>query len=481
MAIIGRYKELEFLKKVLESNTPEFIAAYGRRRVGKTHLIREFFKDKSLYFELTGMKDASKSAQLKNFSTVYADTFYKGERQPPPVDWFEALNQLRYHLESIDTQKKIVVFFDELPWLASKKSGFLDALDLFWNRYISSRPNTILCICGSAAEWMIKKVVSNKGGLHNRLTRPPINLKPFNLQEAELYLKARDVHLDRKQVLELHMALGGVAYYLNLVPRGKSSSEIISELYFKEHSPLSKEFHNLFNSLYEHPQRHIELIRILSSVHQGLTQSEIFSRAKTLSPGGSAVAVLEELESCGFILRVAEYGKEKKDAKYRLVDAFTLFYLKWVENVGSVGESYWIRKQGSPTYYTWAGYAFENICFQHYNQIVKALELSVVAEVKSGWRYTNSKKSVGAGAQIDLVIDRADKCINLCEIKFYDDEITISKNYAQELKRKKSCFKEITKTRKTLFTTLISTYGAKKEANYLGAIDNQVTMDSLFH
>jgi hypothetical protein len=480
MTIVGREDEIEFLHDVFESRKAEFLAIYGRRRVGKTYLIREFFKDKGIYFELTGIKDATKSSQLKNFVTIYSDTFLRGDRIAPPKDWNDALNILRVEIEKTDESQKVIIFFDELPWLASRKSGFLEALDLFWNRYMSSRKNIILVICGSAAEWMIKKIVSNKGGLHNRLTRPPINLKPFTLKQTKQYLDAIGVHLEQKQIIDLYMALGGVAYYLNLVSKGKSSSQVISDLFFSNQAPLLSEFRNLFDSLYDNSQKHIEVIKLLAQTKQGLTQTDIFNKVKNMSPGGGAVLVLEELENCGFVHRVHDFGKKKKDARYRLIDGFTLFYLKWVEGQGEFSEHFWMRKKGSASYNTWAGYAFENLCFLHYREILRALEITVVAETKSGWRYLPAKDDIDDGAQIDLVIDRADKCINLCEIKFYEDELMISKAYAQALRKKKSCFKEKTGTRKTLFMTMITTYGVKKDQHYLDVIDGQIKMDSLF-
>lgn len=480
MALLGRKKECQFLTEVIESKKAEFIAIYGRRRVGKTFLINEFFQKKGVYFELTGRKRATRSAQLYNFMTVFSDVFQQGDLITIPKNWDEAFHLLRCKIDALDSEKKVILFLDELPWLSSKKSGFLEALDLFWNRYMSRKSNVIVIVCGSAAEWMIKKVVSNKSGLHNRLTRPSINLKPFNLQETEEYLIARGVCLDRKQLVDLYMVLGGVAYYLDLVPRGKSSTEIISALFFAEEAPLLREFDNLFHSLYDKADKHIQIIKALSQTVQGLTQGELFHQVKALSVGGSSVSILEELEHCGFISLLPEFGKKKKDTRYRLTDPFALFYLKWVEGVRKTPEFYFARKKDSQGYRTWAGYAFENLCFQHYPQILSSLGLSVVAELYSSWRFVPSRHSEEKGAQIDLVIDRADACINLCEIKFYSDEFAIDKEYAKILQAKKSCFKEKTKTRKTVFLTLITPYGVKKEQNYLGSVDGQLTLDAFF-
>lgn len=481
MPLIGREKEIKLLDNIMNSASAEFIAVYGRRRIGKTYLIHHYFKNKGFYFELTGRKDASKSIQLKNFTQVYADVFNQGIKTPVPTDWDDAFYQLKETMEKLvfsDVTQKVILFLDELPWLAAPRSGFLEALDLFWNRYMSRNPHFILIVCGSAAEWMIKKIIANKAGLHNRLTRPPIQLMPFTLSETENYFKARGIVMERKQIVDIYMALGGVAYYLNLVSSGKSSAEMLNQLFFINNAPLRSEFYHLFASLFHHSEKHIEIIKVLAATKQGLTQTEIFEKTAILSSGGGAVSILEELENCGFILKLLEYGKKKKEARYRLIDAFSLFYLRWVDGVGDVSDSYWFRKMGSATYYAWAGYAFENICFQHYPLIIKALELSVIAKAKSGWFFKGNQEE--EGAQIDLIIDRSDKATNLCEIKFCEDEFIIDKTDAALLRRKKAVFREKTKTRKTLFTTMISSYGVKKNSLYFDCVDQQLTMDIFF-
>lgn len=477
--IIGREKEIEQLSAVLNSASAEFIAIYGRRRVGKTYLMHQYFQDKGIYFELTGRKDASKNQQLNNFSQTYRDVF---NEKINPKDWDEAFYALKEKIVDqaavSEKPQKVILFLDELPWLATAKSGFLEALDFFWNRYFSRLAHCILIVCGSAAEWMIKKIIANKAGLHNRLTRPPIQLMPFTLHETERYLLARHITMERKQIIDIYMALGGVAYYLNLIPQGKSSTEIIHQLFFVDKAFLRTEFYHLFSSLYQHSEKHVKIIQLLATTRQGLVQSEIINKIPGLSSGGGIMTVLEELEQCGFILKLQAYGKKKKEAHYRLIDAFSLFYLKWVADIGETGEAYWLRKKGTAAYYTWAGYAFENICFQHYPVIIKALELSVVAEAKSGWVFKGNEQM--QGVQIDLIIDRSDQSMNICEIKFYDDEWIMNKDDAIILKRKKQVFREVTKTKKAVFITVISTYGVKKNAIYLDCVDQQLTMDVLF-
>lgn len=478
MNVVGRQKEIQFLDQLMESSSAEFIAVYGRRRVGKTYLIQQYFQDKGIYFELTGLNKAPKKLQLRNFAEVYSDVFRLSVTAKAPKDWMDALSQLRKKIEQQDAAKKIIIFFDELPWLASHNSGFLVALDLFWNRYMSRDPRIILIVCGSAAAWIIKKIIHNTSGLHNRLTRPPLRLMPFTLCETEQYLQARHVFLDRKQLVEVFMAVGGVAYYLNLVLAGKSSREIINELFFSNIAPLRLEFHNLFSSLYQNATKHIAIIQALAMTRQGLTQDALIKTVKDLSSGGRMQVVLEELEYCGFILKISEFGKKKKEARYRLIDAFVLFYFKWIEGVDNISTAYWQRKMETAEYHSWTGYAFENVCFQHYCEMIEGLKLSVVAETKSSWVFKGNEYE--PGTQIDLIIDRADKCINLIEIKFCDKEFVIDKTYADTLRIKKATFREKTKTRKSVFLTMITPYGVVKNSFCLSVVDNQLNMDVLF-
>lgn len=478
MNIIGRYRELAVFDEVMSSSVAEFLALYGRRRIGKTFLVQQYFRDKGLFFELVGRHKASQKLQLRHFTEVYTEAFSlsSSERLPPPANWDDAFDTLKQQIER-STCPRIILFFDELPWLSSPKSGFLEALDYFWNRYASRNPKIILIVCGSAAAWMIKKVMANKSGLHNRLTRPPLRLLPFTLGETRAYLQARGVMLEKQQLIDLYMVIGGVAYYLNLVPCAKSCAEVVNALFFQQGAVLKSEFHQLYASLYENPKRHISIIKALASTHQGLTQDQIVKKVTSLSSGGGLLTLLEELECCGFIMKLPQFGKKKKEARYRLIDPYTLFFLQWVDGVDEVGEAYWLRKVGSAAYASWLGYAFENLCIQHYREIIEALKLSVVAEAKSSWCYQGSDQE--QGAQIDLIVDRADHCINLCEIKYSQSTFVVSKEYAETLKRKKLIFQEKSKTNKSLFTTLISPYGAERTSNYLSAVHVSLSVESL--
>ncbi len=481
-SIIGRDEELTMLKEIYESPEPEFLAVYGRRRIGKTYLISEYFKDRGVYFEITGMKEGSTREQLFQFAYEFARRFNDGNRIATPENWAEALNLLHEAIEK-EKDKKIILFFDEVPWLASKRSNFLNALEHFWNRYLSRNKNVILIICGSSASWIIRNIINNKGGLHGRVTRK-MRLLPFALSETEKYLKSRNIDLDRKQIIDIYMAMGGVPKYLSYISRGKSAAQIINEVCFTPKGGLYNEFENLYKSLFDSYEHHIAIVKALSKESEGLTKLELLDKVKMAS-GGTSTRIIEELVDAGFVIFVPSFHKKKIGGIYRLIDEYSLFYLTWIVEVSKIGmesvdPEFWIKKYGTAKWNSWSGCAFESLCLKHIQKIKKALGISGISTIESGWRHLPKKASSQQGAQIDLVIDRTDKCINLCEMKYSDGEFVIDKPYAERLQTKKKVFKEQTETTKTLFTTMVTTYGVKKNAHYLSVVDNQLTMDELF-
>lgn len=478
MLIIGRQKELTILDRLWRSPKAEFLAMYGRRRVGKTFLIHQFFKDKGIYFEITGSHGTSKKEQLKNFSRALRDLFGHSYNFQ---EWSDAFDVLYQQIQRIDPSKKFIFFIDELPWLASPKSGFLPALDHLWNRYLSRMPNVLLIVCGSAAHWMIKKIIQDKGGLHNRLSEQ-IKLEPFTLAEAELFIKAQNIEFDRKQLTELYMAVGGVAKYLSDLPQGKSVPQIINEFCFQPQGRLVNEFNKLYESLFDNSHKHINVIRALAKKPRGGIKHGDLLKAAGLLPGGASSTLLEELEEAGFIMSQTAFGKKSRERIYRLIDEYSLYYLRWISPVKEdilrhFDPDYWNKQYATPTWYEWAGHAFENICLKHSFNIKKKLGISGITTKESHWQYLPSEKDV-KGAEIDLIIDRGDLCINLCEMKFSNDLFIIDKNYAQNLENKRNVFREQTKTKKSLFTTLITTFGLKNNS-YLANL-TEVILDDLF-
>jgi len=471
--IIGRETEKKILKEVIESNNAELVVVYGRRRVGKTFLIREFF-EKELVFEFSGQYNAKTKIQLQNFTNKLDQCIKSTYPSSVSTTWTEALNRLRIYLKPILAEKKAIIFFDEFPWIDSPKSDFLSSFDYFWNDWATKQENLKVVICGSAASWMIRKIIQNKGGLHNRITKK-IRLIPFTLKETESYLQNRNIQLDRFQILQLYMALGGVPHYLKEVKKGESAVQTIDNVCFTNEGILVDEFQSLFRSLFKNHEVHVQVIRELSKKNIGLTRNEILAKINIKS-GGTASLVIEELEESGFITGYIPFEKNKKDSVYKLTDEYSLFYLKFIEN--NKAKQSWMYMQASASWKSWSGFAFESICQKHIREIKKALGISGIYTENSGWRFRGNDK--GDGTQIDLLIDRKDGCINLCEMKFSEFEFVIDKKYAENIANKIRLFKEVTKTKKTVFFTAVSTHGFKDNEYKLRWIQSEVIMNNLF-
>lgn len=472
--LIGRIKEQVILRKALTSDQPELVSMVGRRRVGKTFLIQTVYKE-NIVFELTGIQHAPRLEQLQNFAIQLT----KQSKSPVPVaipkNWLEAFYLLSEYVETKLQSKKVVVFLDELPWMATRKSGFLRGLSWFWNSWAVHK-NVVVVICGSAASWMIQKVVRDRGGLHNRITRR-IYLEAFNLAETELFLKTKSPNIDRYQILQIYMAMGGIPHYLKEIEGGKSAVQNIDAICFSKNGLLQDEFSLLYPALFDNSEEHIKVIRLLAAKKKGLTRKEIIENGK-LSNGGNTTKVIEELVHSGFISSYYSFGKKKRDLRYRLTDEYTLFYLKFIEKNRSEGTGTWTKLSQSQTWKSWSGYAFEGIGLKHISQIKKALSIGGVYSEASTFFFKGNEEI--PGCQIDLLIDRNDHVINVCELKFYKEDYLLTKAYAKELRQKLAIFKAATKTKKQLFLTFITTFPIIDNQYSIGLIDEAMTMDVLF-
>ncbi len=476
--LIGRHREQRTLHEALASSEAELVAVYGRRRVGKTFLIREFFAEQ-MAFELVGIHDGGMRDQLRAFASSLGQATNAAASLEPPRDWHAAFDQLIAWLEPRlrRARKKQIVFLDELPWLATRRSGFLSAFEHFWNGWASRQSQLVVVICGSAASWMIHKVVRQRGGLHNRVTRS-IRLEPFTLVETEAYLHSRGARLDRYSILELFMAFGGIPHYLKQVRATESAAQTIDRVCFARDGLLRREFENLYASLFDKAERHEEIVRALARKRGGLTRQELID-GTSLATGGATTKVLSELVESGFIARTPQLGQPVKQAKYRLTDEYSLFYLTWIEPHRGGAAGAWIKKRGRPRWRSWTGLSFEGICLKHVPHIKRALGIAGVETADVTWEHRSTGPD-DEGAQVDLLIDRADRAINLCEIKFSEDDYAVDAAMARDLERKRRVFSRVTKTRKNVLLTLVTTFGLKPNdhAQRLGL--GAVTMDDLF-
>lgn len=482
--IIGRKEEIGILKRFLESDQAEFLAIYGRRRIGKTFLIRSFFVDKSIiFFDITGTKDGLLSEQIKHFTKQIGNIFYNGAKLKAGKNWDETFDILTTAIKSV-IDKKVILFFDEFPWMATKNSRLLQGLDYYWNQHWSKNPKIKLAICGSSASWIIEKIVNNKGGLHNRLTHQ-INLEPFNLKDTKAFLNSRGIKLNNEQILPIYMVTGGVPYYLSKIEKGLSAVQNIEKLAFQRKSFLLEEFDNLFSSLFEDHETNIDLVRAIAKNRYGIGQEELLKRMGKALHGKSGLKKLKALQDANFIISFKPHLHSKKGIYYKVIDEYTLFYFYWIEPIRktllerSFSKGYWDKKYNSAEWYSWAGYTFESVCYKHISQISAVLDLSPTA-ISGTWRYVPKKGDEEQGAQIDLLFDRDDNAITICEIKYTDQAYSINKVYGEKLKKKIEVFKRITRSKKQIFLVLISANGLKETEYSKALVDKVVTLDDLF-
>ncbi len=472
--LIGRKRPIAELEEALASPKPELVALVGRRRVGKTYLVKQVYGQK-IDFELVGTQHGNLANQLQNFVLRIARFFPDFPIRQKPNSWIEAFDLLGHALETVKKTEKKVVFFDELPWLDTKRSNFIAGLSYFWNSWALNQ-SVVVVICGSAASWMIKKIINDKGGLHNRVTRR-LFLQPFTLAETEEFCQAKHINLNRFHLIQIYMVMGGIPMYLEQLKKGHSPVQNIQEICFQAEGYLHDEFERLFSSLFDHHQQHIAIVRALATHREGLTRQAIITHTK-FSNGGMLSDILNELQQSGFISIYHGYGKKVKETLYRLTDFYTLFYLTFIEPLGKYSKVNFKDLSDLPKWKTWSGYAYENLCFAHLDQLQQALGIngiftttaSFVAKPKDGFR----------GAQIDLLIDRSDHAINVCEVKFSSNAYELTKSEVENIDNKKAVFQYHTKTTKHLFTTLITTFPPVKNSNLLNHIDQVVTCDDLF-
>ena len=469
MTIVGRKAEMRELERYYDSGRPELVIVYGRRRVGKTYLIREYFEN-SFAFYFTGNVGASNSVNLSNFDKAIRK--FGGAESAASKNWYDAFDKLEKLLQKEPGTRK-VVFIDEMPWLDTRKSGFLLAFDYFWNSWASANPEILFVGCGSSTSWITKKLFQNRGGLHNRVTGR-IYLAPFSISECEDFFDSRGIVITRYQLAECYMIFGGIPYYLNLFDKGLSFSQNVDKICFSPTAPLRNEFDELYMSLFNNPHRHIAIIEALANKNSGLSRNEV-CKAGGIETNGHLTEALRDLEQCGFIDRYADYTMKKKGAYYFIIDPFTLFYLRYMKDNDSQDEYFWTNNTDDGGRRAWSGYAFEQLCRLHIRQIKAKLGILGVSTSTSSWR----SKDSSPGVQIDLLISRKDGVINLCEIKYAKHPYEISKDYAHQLERKKAVFAMETSARSALHITMITTYGIAKKG-YFGVAQSEITLDDLF-
>lgn len=474
--IIGREMEQRLIKEYYETEKAELIAVYGRRRVGKTFLIKQCFNN-CFDFYFTGSFETSRATQLSIFKNELER--YSGVKCTKPKDWFDAFEKLRGFLSTLK-KDKIIVFLDELPWMDTPRSNFIQAFSYFWNTWASSVNGLKLFVCGSATTWMLSKLIGDKGGMHGRVNRQ-IYLRPFNLLETECFLKRKGVEWNRYQIVQTYMMMGGIPYYLDMIEKGMTLNENINHLFFREGAALRNEYDFIFRSLFKDSRLYRSVVELIATKASGMKRKDILE-SLNFENGGSVTEILENLKKCDFIRQYSAFGKKEREQMYQLSDLFTLFHLRFVDKSSGMDERQWTNMIDHPRRKVWEGYAFEQVCLHHIPQIKQKIGISGVLSKTCSWatkRFTDKDGYSHKGTQIDLVIDRRDQTINLCEMKFYVEPFLITKEYAELLVERKETFRLLTGTTKALHTTMITSFGLKKNS-YSDIVQNEVTLDDLF-
>ncbi len=476
--IIGRKQEQKELRRLYASEEAEMVVVYGRRRVGKTYLVNQTFGEGSFTFKVTGLHKKNMAVQLENFDQALRE--YSGDSAlPRSKNWMEAFTSLKQYLGKTEQEGKRLLFFDELPWMDTKGSNFLTALEWFWNGWGCAQDDIMLIICGSATNWIINKLFKHKGGLYNR-AGSKMFLNPFTLSETEQYLRKQGFELEHYDIAQIYMIMGGIPYYLKQLEPDRTLSDNIDNCFFRKNGKLWDEFDNLYETLFSNAEIYTKIVETLAGKQVGLTRDEILSVTK-LPDNGKLTTALGNLEKCGFIRAYHYYGRAAKTRTFQLSDFYTLFYYRFIKNNYADDEHFWSHMIDNPRKVQWLGYSFEQLIKNHIEQVKNALGIGSVLSEQSSWHIEKRKLTDEQlhGAQIDLLIDRRDRFINICESKFYGGEFTIQKDYSMNLRNKVEAFRSATGTKKTLVPTMITSFGVKRNM-YSSYIQQQVILDDLF-
>jgi uncharacterized protein len=472
--MIGRTEQLTQLEKLNTSEKSEFLAVLGRRRIGKTFLIDNAF-EKQICFQMTGIQLGNTKSQLENFNRklyFHSKASYLGA---PPLNWGEAFFQLRTYLTTLQVQKKQVIFFDELPWINTVKSSFLQELAHLWNDYLSKQKHFILVICGSASSWIASHITNDKGGLHNRLTAT-INLLPFTLLETKQFLEAKKIIKPIQEIAKIYMTFGGIPYYLDDIQRGESTNRTIERMCFEPNGKLKNEYDNLYKALFQNALNHEKIVEALAGSQKGMQRSQIIEKTK-LQDGGPFTRAMNDLIACGFVSTINQFKQKKRGENYRLNDEFTVFYHRFMKQVNKYEAGGWVQKANSQAYKIWLGYAFELLAFRHINQIKTKLGINGIYSEISTFYHNIGKDN---GMQADMLIERKDNAINFCEIKHYESQFKFDKNYYNTCIKKLSQFRDIASSKVQILFTLICSQPIKENNFSADLVDNVITIEDFF-
>jgi len=476
MKLVGREREQDQLKQALVENSSQLIAVYGRRRVGKTYLIENTLS-KEIIFDATGIKEASIRTQLNNFTAQIIKRAKKFSKSSTPQNWLEAFLLLQEYIESKGTKKK-VIYIDEFPWFCGQRSEFLPVFEHFWNNFCAKRKDLVVIVCGSAASFMVNKVIYNKEGLHGRISTI-IRLMPFNLHETKAYLRYKKINWDHYDIVQCYMILGGIPHYLNQLDDRYTLPQNIDKLCFEKGGQLVNEFDQVLISLFTNSTLHKSIIIELAKKRKGLSRKALNLNLGKGNNKAFTIAI-RELEESGFILEFPSFDQKSTKNLFRLNDEFCFFYLKYIQPNKGQGKGTWLHLYSSRSFESWSGFAFEMLGMKHTPQIKKALGISKVRTTTHSWTSKEAQKNANkSGAQIDMLLQRQDRRIDIIEMKFYNRPYTITKSYRDRMINKKNIFEEEVNPDAALALLMLTTKGLKKNV-HSNILTDQLTVDILF-
>lgn len=477
--IIGRKRELETIDRLYRSDKSEFLAIYGRRRVGKSYLVDEAFRDE-LAFSVVGTfkkcedgeETIYKKTQLRHFYRSLLD-YGLDDSYQEPENWLDAFDLLKKLLISNDRRRK-VIFIDELPWLAGPKSSeLIEELGYFWNSWAAKQRDVFLIVCGSATSWMLDNVIRDYGGLHGRLTEK-IYLAPFSLAETGAYYRSKGFHMSDYEIALSYMAIGGIPYYMDRMRADRTLNQNINEFYFRNVT-IDQEFRDIYTGLFQSAERYIDIVSSLAGKFYGMTRNELLENTK-LKGGGTFTRMMDNLQECGIVRSFSRYGKQRKETIYQLCDFFTLFYLNFVGHKKQRTD--WTSFQRSHEYESWSGRTFELLCSRHIDRIRDALRIKSV-----GQDYCWSGQTPdGRNVQVDMVIPSPDERTDyLCEMKFSESRYFVTADYEKNLLDKLDAFRNSKnhKPSHSLLLVMVTTMGLGNSAhNHI--VNAELTLADLF-
>ncbi len=473
MKIISRKEEKKDLEYCERSKKSELICVYGRRRVGKTFLVEQTFRD--FAFRAVGLEKGTTKQQLKSFGQRLIE--YGDDIKQTPENWFEAFSRLDKILSGESIRRSLngkkIVFLDEFPWFATKKSDFLVAFEDYWNRRGTQDGDLLFIICGSATSWIIKNVIKNTGNMFQRVTKK-ICVEPFTLAETELFFKDREFDWSREQIAECQMIFGGLPFFFDLMNTSQSLVKNINRLLFDKDALFGDETKKLLDATLSESPIYEKILSKLAFARYGIKKSEL--QVEIAAPNGTYGRAVQDLVDCGYVIEYKKKYEEYNPLYIQLVDPFLLFHYHYLSKEKRI-DSYEDLIGNIGRYDNWRGTAFEILCLNNTASIKSALGIRGVKTECYPWYNSTDKKN--ERVQIDMVIERADKITNLCEIKYTNKPFVIDASYEQELIKKRDIFKEKTGTSQALKVIIISAAGVSG-TRYTSYISDIITLDDIF-